>query len=326
MEGGPSKKQRILARLVTARAKDTWISRKELLKIASRGYVDRLLPLLYRAGLVERRGVRGRYVYRASKQLASKLLILGRVPRSKELAGTKEELAEAGFPRLKPEERPRGHTVKLRPVTEFLDPDATWIEHQKVRINLDQYTAGLLRNWCNPPSRRDRAQQRSYTSKKFSLTIAKRGSLLIIVKEKDWMRSFVEWLHQTGLSKAAISSILGKIEAHMPDRYVRAEMPVLDREVKAMDVQFVVSTRVGDEKIVSNINYSSSIDFEIYGKGYLVQQWLSVLAGTQHNQVVALVALEHQVADLVKTVEELRKEREAAEEKEVEKKRDDMYV
>ena len=100
-------------------------------------------------------------------------------------------------------------------------------------------------------------------------------------------------------------------------------MPVLDRTMKERDVQFVVSTQVGDDTIVSNINYSSKIDWEVYGSGFLVDQWLAVLAGTQHNQVVVLRSMEQKILELSRQVEELRKEREA---KKVPEKEGDYYV
>ena len=100
-------------------------------------------------------------------------------------------------------------------------------------------------------------------------------------------------------------------------------MPVLDRSIKERDVQFVISTRVGDDKVVSNINYSSNIDWEVYGSAFLVDQWLAVLAGTQHNQVVVMRGMEQKIMELSKQVEELRKEKES---KKAPKKEADYFV
>jgi len=314
MEDTPSKKRRILAVLVTARTNKQWLSRKDLLRIASGGYVDKLLLEFRQDGLIERTGSRGRYRYRASKKTFQTFLEEGPLPRGPQEKG-----------RLSKEERPRGHLVQLRPVTEFLDPDAMWVEHQRVSFQVDSWTAGVLREKCHPASRKDRAKQRSFSCSSFTVTITKRGVCQLIMKEPNWQRRLADWFLATGLSQASATSVLSMVKAQLPERFKRAEMPVLDRSLKARDVEFVVSTRVGDEKIVSNINYSTNIDWEIYGSAFLVDQFLSVLAGTQHNQVVALVALEQEIAQLSRKVNELEREREALEKK-GRKKGDDYFV
>ena len=272
----------------------------------SKPYATKLLRRLFDEGLVERKGPRGHYLYRASKS-GQRRLELGPLPRST----------------LRRGERPRGQLVQLRPVTQLLDTDALWMEHERVSVQLDQYSAERLREHCHPPSRRDRAQQRSFSTSAFTVTISKRGVCVLIVKEPDWQEVLAKWILACGLSQAGTNSVMSLIRVQLPERFSRMEMPVLDRTMKARDVQFVVCTRVGDDKVVSNINYSSKIDWEVYGSGFLVDQWLAVLAGTQHNQVVVLRAMEQKILELSKQVEELRKEKEA---KKVPKKKRDYYV
>ena len=272
----------------------------------SKHYVDVLLWRLLNAGLIERKGIQKHYRYRAS-EAGQTYLELGPLPRAP----------------LRKGERPRGQLVQLRPVTQLLDTDAMWMEHERVSVQLDQYSAERLREHCLPASRRDRAQQRSFSTSAFTVTISKRGACVLILKGPDWQEVLAKWILACGLSQPGTNSVMSLISAQLPERFTRMEMPVLDRTIKDRDVQFVVSTRVGDDKVVSNINYSTNIDWEVYGSGFLVDQWLAVLAGTQHNQVVVLRAMEQKVMELSRQVEELRKEKEA---KKVPKKEGDYYV
>jgi hypothetical protein len=187
------------------------------------------------------------------------------------------------------------------------------MEHQRVYVNLDAFTAQVLRAKCNAPNKKDGAQQRSFGTRFFTITISKRGVAFLILKEPNWPKAFAQWIMACGISQAGTNSIMSMIGAQLPDSFKRMEMPVLDRTPKREEVQFVVSTRVGDDKIVSNINYSTNIDWEIYGKSFLVDQYLAVLAGTQHNQVVAMTAMEQKIMDLSRQVEEMRKEKEQKE-------------
>ena len=272
----------------------------------SGSYVDVLLRRFLAGGLIERKGPRGHYFYRAT-EAGHTILELGPLPRAP----------------LRKGERPRGQLVQLRPVTQLLDTDAMWMEHERVSVQLDQYSAEKLRGHCLPASRRDRAQQRSFSTSAFTVTISKRGACVLILKGPDWQEVLAKWILACGLSQPGTNSVMSLVRAQLPERFTRMEMPVLDRTIKDRDVQFVVSTRVGDDKVVSNINYSTNIDWEVYGSGFLVDQWLAVLAGTQHNQVVVLRAMEQKVMELSRQVEELRKEKEA---KKVPKKEGDYYV
>jgi hypothetical protein len=191
-----------------------------------------------------------------------------------------------------------------------MDVDELWMEPQRVVVQLDGYTAQVLRTKCSAPSRKDKAEQRSFGTRFFTITISKKGAANLMLKEPNWPKALAQWFMVCGISQAGTNSIMSMIFAQLPDSFKRMEMPVLDRTPKRQEVQFVVSTRVGDDKIVSNINYSTNIDWEIFGKGYLVDQYLSVLAGTQHNQVVAMVALEQKIMQLSRQVEEMRKEKE----------------
>lgn len=307
MTGSINIKTRVLARMVSARVKGKWLRRRELVQMGiSKHYVDVLLWRLLNAGLIERKGIQKHYRYRAS-EAGQTYLELGPLPRAP----------------LRKGERPRGQLVQLRPVTQLLDTDAMWMEHERVSVQLDQYSAERLREHCLPASRRDRAQQRSFSTSAFTVTISKRGACVLILKGPDWQEVLAKWILACGLSQPGTNSVMSLISAQLPERFTRMEMPVLDRTIKDRDVQFVVSTRVGDDKVVSNINYSTNIDWEVYGSGFLVDQWLAVLAGTQHNQVVVLRAMEQKVMELSRQVEELRKEKEA---KKVPKKEGDYYV
>ena len=307
MIGSINIKTRVLARMVSARVKGKWLRRRELVQMGiSKRYVDVLLWRLLNAGLIERKGIQKHYRYRAS-EAGQTYLELGPLPRAP----------------LKKGERPRGQIVQLRPVTQLLDPDALWMEHERVSVQLDHYTAEMLRTHCLPSTRRDRAEQRSFSTSSFTATISKRGACQLIIKEPDWQEVLAKWILACGLSQAGTNSVLSLITAQLPERFSRMEMPVLDRTMRERDVQFVITTRVGDDKVVSNINYSSNIDWEVYGSAFLVDQWLAVLAGTQHNQVVVMRGMEQKIVELSKKVEELRKEKEA---KKAPKKEGNYYV
>lgn len=295
MTGIVNTKTRALARLVSARVKGKWLSRRDILQMGiSKRYIDSLLSRLLEQGLIERKGIPKYYRYRATEAGQARLE-LGPLPRAP----------------LRKGERPRGQIVQLRPVTQLLDPDALWMEHERVSVQLDHYTAGMLRTHCLPSTRRDRAEQRSFSTSAFTATISKRGACQLIIKEPDWKEVLAKWILACGLSQSGTNSVLSLISAQLPERFSRMEMPVLDRSIKERDVQFVISTRVGDDKVVSNINYSSNIDWEVYGSAFLVDQWLAVLAGTQHNQVVVMRGMEQKILELSKKVEELRKEKES---------------
>lgn len=307
MIGSINIKTRVLARMTSARATGKWLRRRDLVQMGiSKRYVDVLLWRLLNAGLIEREGIKKHYRYRAS-EAGQTYLELGPLPRAP----------------LRKGERPRGQLVQLRPITLLLDPDALWMEHDRVSVQLDNHSAEQLRSHCLPPSRRDRAQQRSFSTSAFTITISKRGACVLIIKEPGWPNVLAKWVLACGLSQAGTNSVLSLIKAQLPERFSRMEMPVLDRSVKERDVQFVISTRVGDDKVVSNINYSSNIDWEVYGSAFLVDQWLAVLAGTQHNQVVVMRGMEQKIMELSKQVEELRKEKEA---KKAPKKEGDYFV
>lgn len=302
-----TKKRRLWVILLTAKANDKWESWKHLRRIASKGYISRLLNEFKKEGLIERRSSGGIYFYRASEKGLQGFQNLGILPRS-------------------PLMRKREHLVQLRPVQQFLDVDSMWMEHQKLNIRLDAYTADVLRKYCEPARRSDRAQQRSFSNSSFVITISKHNHCALILKEPNWKESLVKWMLTCGISQTGSTSVLSMIQAQMPESLKRVEMPVLDPSVRAREMQFAVTTNVGDAKVISNINYSTNIDFEVYGQSFLVDQFLATLGATQHNQVVVMAALKQEVADLSKKVNELQKEREAVEKKKADESGGTMYV
>ena len=289
------RKTLVLNRLVTARANHTWATREDLLRTGiSRPYLRVLLTRLLKDGLLEKQNG----LYRATETLQVQLE-LGPLPRAPQKAG----------------ERLREHVVQLRPITDFLDVNAMWQEGQRVSFSVDSHTAEAMRTAMDPPTRRDRAQQYSASCAAFSLSVSRRNVCQMVIKEAGWMHVFSGWLVGCGLSITGAQSVVNNVMLQMPDSIKRVEMPVLDRTVKAQNVEFAVKTRVGDDIIVSNINYSTNIDWEIYGNAHLVDNMLAALGATQHNQVVALVALEQKIEELTKQIEELRKERESKQNK-----------
>ncbi len=302
MDTNTSKKNRILAILITARTRDEWIPRKIFLKIASRGYVCRLLQQFEKDGLVEITGHKGQYRYRATEEASLSSQKEGQLPR-------------APLRRLKSDERPRGHVVMLRPVSEVLSADESWMEAQRVTFQVDGFTGDAMRSAMNPPTKRDRARQYSMSCGAFSLSISRRNVCQMMIKELQWREALAGFLIGCGLSVQGTESVMNTVMLQMPESIKRIEMPVLDRSVKSREVEFAVVTRVGDDKIVSNINYSTNIDFEVYGNAQWVDNWLAALGAGQHNQVVALVALEEKIRELSKRVNELQKEKEESKEK-----------
>lgn len=296
---------KLLARLVTARTYNKWVPRKDLLKIASRGYLDRLLPDMLDEGLITRRGSRGKYQYQGT-ELATKLLELGPLPR-----GTQKR-----------HERTHEVAVTLVPNDQLVDVQSAWMEHVRVSIKVDGHTADLMRARCVAPGARDRAQQYSFSNEDFSITVSRRGACMLVLKELKWAKTFPEWLQSCGLSSNTMSNVLGQVTLQLPESFRRVEMPVLHREIKHRNVKFVVRTRAGDDWVESNINYSTDVDLEALGTGILVDNWVAMLAATQHNAVAVLQALEKQISDLVKKTEELRKEKEEKQSK----KEGDYYV
>ena len=293
MQGNTTVRTKLLARLVTAKTHDKWVPRKDLLRIATRGYLDRLLPELLREGLVTRKGPRGNHQYQGT-ELATKLLDLGPLPR-----GTQKR-----------RERTHDVDVTLVPNNQLIDVQNAWMEHVRVSIKVDMHTADLMRAKCVAPGARDRAQQFSFGNKEFSITVSRRGACMLVLKELQWSKSFPDWLQACGLSANTMTNVLGQVTLQLPESFRRIEIPVLQRELKQRNVRFVIRTRAGEDWVESNINYSTDVDLEALGTGILVDNWVAMLAATQHNAVAVLQALEQQIKDLMKKTEELRKERE----------------
>ena len=301
----PTKKRRILVILANARTKKKWVRRRDLYRIASRGYISRLLIDLLNESLIERKGRPKHYLYRGTERL-HKLLNLGQLPRSS-LDG------------LRKEERPRLQEVVIRPIEDYVDAEAMWKESQRVTFRVDSHVGNWIRKHCEAPSRKDNAEQYTYSCSAFTLIISKKNNCVLIMKVPDWQKALTGWLMSMGLVTSDINFILRQVHMQLPGRISRYEMPVFDRTLKRRRAEFVVKTQVRDEFIVSNINYSTDVDLEVYGHDFLVDVWLSVLAGTQHNQVVALAALQKQIAELTRKINEL-------EAKSKKKREDGMYV
>lgn len=208
----------------------------------------------------------------------------------------------------KASERPRVQTVIARPFDQYVDTSGIWLEAQKVSLQLDRYESVAVRDQCNPASPRDRAKQRSYSCKSFAIVVTKKGATQITLKSELGLGDLSEWLTRAcKLSITSTNRLLESATGQLKHSFKRVEMPVFDRSLKRREVQFVVQTKVGDDMVESNINYSTAVDLEVLGESYLVDNWLAVLGATQHNQVVALKKLEQELEELGRKVEEQRK-------------------
>jgi len=258
----PSIKRTIVLILITAKSKNKPLTAKELSKSTriKRDTVNKYLRELVRKGVIERfKTAHGYYRYMA-KDNAETWTELGGVPRYS--------------------------------LTDVLDIDALKYEDRKAQIHLIDSHAEKIRAHCEEPSKKDRAQWRSYKQEGFSCSISKKGVFRVTVQSKDWEGNFRNWLESISLHDFEIEKIMSDLTVAFPHCSGRIEYPVKTPLLQESKVELEIVTRFDDEIIRTNINRScSELGFEISANNWFIDMVTSELATLQHK-----IALEHKAS------------------------------
>lgn len=304
-------KTRILARLVSARNTDEWLSARSIAKtmtIRRLGTIYKTLKRLSGAGLVARRRVqpaKGRWywVYQATEHGQARL-------------------AQGGLPRGSEKEETYNLDVMVSSLSDILDTDRIKFEQRQVTLKLDPHVTTVLRSACDPPrkkpKKKDRANQLTYSTEAFVITIPHTGNAVLILRDwQTWDQSMSQWMQRAGLSERTSESVLKQVWNQIPGGTTRAEIPVLEQAIRRLRVDARVATflRKNGEiyaEVESNINYSmNDIGLEYFGTTRWVDAIIRVLIGLQHSALVSEAARDQWIEDALEAVERLRRERES---------------
>lgn len=301
-------KTRIMNRLVTAKSKNEWISVNALCAMSGvkKGTAFKTLQRLLSEGLIERKIVKppkGRFffLYRAS-ELGQVRHELGSLP-----TGSRIEHKE--------------FDVLVRTITDILDPSRVKWELRQVVITLDPYVSSILRKNCTTkpkPKKKDRAEQVTYAEPSFTITITNTAIATVILRDPMiWDTSMTNWMKKTGLSNAAIQTVIRLIRNQLPAGFTRAEVPILEHAIKRLQVECHVETLVkGVLAVESNINYSmNEIGLEYFGMTQWVDALIRTLISFQHSTVVSETARDEWIKEAYEVLEKIRREEQEKEEK-----------
>jgi len=320
------KKKRIMSLLVSYTANNKWLSVKDLQHIASRGYLYPLMKGFFSKGLVVkqyRRTSKGREtIYQATDKLISLVssqeegqlprgVDFGAIPRSRALQKRTGKRTKSYETQL--------IKVKTVDATERLGVDHAYTENIRVSIPIDPAVANRLREAMNPPSKGDRAKQHTIHIEAFTLTISNRNQGVFVLLTKQWADALAQFCIISGISKRSIKVLVAQVNSAIPDGDARVEFPVFLAALKDLEVSYEMRTEIIDDLgnptgyiITSNINHSMLVDYEVLGKVYAVNGFLSTMSAMQHNAAVSYASIKIQME---KEAEEQEKQRIEAEKK-----------
>ena len=167
----------------------------------------------------------------------------------------------------------------------FVDVDAAFFEHARVKFRVDRFVTEKLRAGAvfRP---RDRAQQVTYSFRSFSITVSRHGSVRIYIKNPSlWFNDLVEFLKGRGLDEKNIKYFLKQFLNAMPSSRVTVEMPLTSDKVATELRGTVLKTKLNDRTVlVTEICASHYRHGELSITGSLsdVGNFLAALAGSQH--------------------------------------------
>lgn len=315
------KKKRIMYMLLSAYQrglkgeKNDWLTVTDLKNYASRGHIYNIIAEFRDRGWIQERQLirKGRRTtgWKGTEQLASfissqeegqlpRATEFGQIPKTRALA---KRLRKAGKPKKPKYEQ---QTVKVitqptKPLSDYLGVDNAYTENIRVTLILDPTIAAMLRAKMNPPGKSDRAKQYTLNLENLTITISNRDKCVLVLKTKAWGDELSSLCVLCQIPTHHIKSLIQEINLSMPDGFARVEFPVFMQQLNDLEVSYEMTTRILDDEgnptgfiIESNINRSMLVDFEMLGKVYAVDSFLSAISALQHSVSVAYANMEIQ--------------------------------
>ena len=175
----------------------------------------------------------------------------------------------------------------------------------------------------NPPKKGDPAKQYALKMENLSISISNRDKAVVELLNTSWAEQLAQSCVLAGVSKKATKQLIADIIMNIPDGTCRVEFPVFLQQLNDLEVSYEMQTEIygPDGKttgylIKSNINRSMLVDYEVLGKVYAVDSFLSIMSAMQHNAAVNYASIKIQQEKEATEQEEKRKASEAAMEKE----------
>ena len=327
------KKIRIMNMLSYAFKNGTTLTIRDLEKVASRGYIYGLLKDFEQRGFVSVRIQRtqkgktkgwlgtetlNQYI---SSQSSHKEGLLPRGVKFGEIARTRALKKRLG-------KKKKGRESKIiqvvtKDASRDIGIDYAYTEHIQVVTILDPAVAKALRTKLNPPSKGDHAKQYSLVMENLSLSISNRDKTVVELKTKQWADQLAQLCVLAGISKKATKQLIADINMNIPDGTCRVEFPVFLQQLNDLEVSYEMRTEIfgpdGETTgyiVQSNINRSMLVDYEVLGKVYAVDSFLSTMSAMQNNAAVNYASIKIQHEKEAQEREDKRKAAEAEMDKE----------
>jgi len=321
------KKKRIMFMLVAARQRDTWLTIRDLEHVATRGYIYRLMEGFKLRGFVTSRLIPIRMVIGGFKRLTKlsgwrgtdsllsfvslqSLQKEGPLPRYTQIKRKK---------RSKTEHEPKKILVTTRPANELIGIDYAYTEELKVWVQMDPAVAAALRTKMVPPRVDDRAEQYMIQTEAFTLTLSLKDKARFDLHTLNWADALAQLCVLAGTSKSAIKSLISMVNHSIPEGFAKVEFPLFLQQLNEVNAEYKMDTEIFDETgksigwwVKSNINRSLTVDYEVLGKVYAVDSFLSTMSAMQHQSAVNYASIKHKALQEAEQREKDRKEAEMA--------------
>lgn len=327
------KKTRIRNMLLAAYREGRWLTIRDLGLIASRGYIYNLMKEFIDNGWVKEKQLilKGRRTtgWQGTKKLVSFVssqeegqpargVDFGKIPKRRAL---RKRLEKAG---KKKKTAYKADAVKVltkptKLLSDYIGVDSAYTEKVTVTVILDPAVADRLRQVLNPPSKQDRADQYHMNTEPLSVILSGKDKCVFILKKTEWAMALGQICIMAGISRVATNGLIQQVEVSIPDGYAQTEFPIFMQHINDLEVSYEMRTEILDADgeptgfvIVSNINRSMLVDFEVLGKVYAVDSLLSVMSAMQHSVSVAYAHMEIEKRQEAEEREKQRKETEEA--------------
>lgn len=196
--------------------------------------------------------------------------------------------------------------------------DYAYTENVKVWIQMDPAVAEAVRRKMSPPTTEDPAEQYSLETEAFTLTLSRKDKARFDLYALAWPDALAQLCVISGVSKRATKTLIAMVNHNIPEGYAKVEFPLFLQQLVDLEVEYRMVTRILDEKetpigwiIESNINRSMTIDYEVLGKVYAIDSFLSTMSAMQHQAAVNYASIKHK---MLQEAEEREREQKEAEE------------
>lgn len=318
-----SKKVRIQYMLIEARKRNTWLTVRHLDHVASRSHIYGLLTQFKLKGWVVSCQIPVRMIVAGVKRL-TRLTGWRASDAFLSLVSSQEEGPLSRYTQARAKRQPKADregrklTVLTRPASEVIGIDYAYTENVKVWVQMDPAVAEAIRHKMSPPTTEDPAEQYSLETEAFTLTLSRKDKARFDLYTLTWADALAQLCVISGISKRATKSLIAMVNHNIPEGYAKVEFPLFLQQLVDLEVEYKMVTRILDEKgksigwvIESNINRSMTIDYEVLGKVYAVDSFLSVMSAMQQQAAVNYASIKHK---MLQEAEERERERKKAEE------------